>query len=158
MDAGLIRTKKEDKKKRILDNEDSFARTREIASALIDLVLAYKVNLITFEAFSVPKKSSPQNLVKIGFPYAVLATIAAYDDLAAIMMTPQEVKKANCGKAGASKEEVQEVVSKKFAGHPGVEKFLEEVAPSQHNHIWDALGAYVAAGRSDVMRALKIGT
>ncbi len=157
LDAGVITTKKATKKQRILVNEDNLLRIRDIASKLFGLITTYRINLMTYEAFSIPMKANKSNLIKIGFPYGILPTLAVVHDMAIVMSTPQAVKKKICGAVNASKEDVQKEMEKQFGSHPGIKELRQTVAASKHNHVWDALGAYVAAADSDVMRALKIG-
>lgn len=157
LDAGVITTKKATKKQRVLVNEDNLRRTRELSEGLLGLIKTYRINLMTYEAFSLPMQSNKSNLVKLGFPYAILATLSVVYDIAVVMSTPQHVKKKICGKNNASKEAVEKEMEKLFSGHPGIKELRQTVAASKHNHVWDALGAYVAAADSDVMRALKIG-
>lgn len=148
---GVIRTKKEAKKRQILAVEDSFARCREIATALRRLIDEYNVQAIAFEAFSVPMKSNKSNLVKIGHPYGILAALA--EDRPVVMLTPQRVRKDLVEK-GASKDDVERVVAARFADDPVVRAFKSECAKSIQNHAWDALAVYLACWQSDVMRAL----
>jgi Holliday junction resolvasome RuvABC endonuclease subunit len=155
VEMNVVRTKKASKKARILVNEDNFLRGRAIAGKLIELINYYGVDVLTFEALSMPMKASRQNLVKIGMAYAILMGIATAFDLAVVMSTPQQIKKKMCGQIKASKEEVRDAVSPMYDNHPGVITFMDEVPESIREHGWDALAAYVTAEDSDVMKALK---
>jgi Holliday junction resolvasome RuvABC endonuclease subunit len=155
VEMDVIKTKPASKKKRILANEDNFMRGRQICEKLVMLVRHYEVDIITFEAFSLPRKASVINAVKIGMPYGMIIMLSVFPDLAVVMSTPQHIKKANCGRINASKDEVRDVILERFHDHPGVIAFTQTVAPSDQNHGWDALAAYTAAEHSDVMKALK---
>lgn len=155
LEMGVVKTQKAKKKQRILANEDNFMRGRQSAEKIVTLVRHYNVDLITFEAFSVPMKASKSNLIKIGMPYGMLIMLSVMRDLAVVMSTPQHIKKKICGRINASKEEVRDVMLEMFGTHPGVLAFIEEVAPGSREHGWDSLAAYVAAEDSDVMKALK---
>jgi len=154
-EMNVIRTKKASKKLRILANEDNFMRMRYIAERLIAVIEDYKIDAMTFEAFSIPMKASKSNLVKIGMPYTIISTLSVVYDLAVVMSTPQHIKKAICGRINASKEEVEIEVLNQYGKLPAVRAFMESVPETLHNHGWDALAAYIASDASDVMKALK---
>ena len=80
LEMGVLRTKKADKKHKVLVNEDSFERMRFTAERLLDLVKRYDVDIVVFEAMSLPRKASVSNAVKIGQPYALLAMLCTILD------------------------------------------------------------------------------
>jgi Holliday junction resolvasome RuvABC endonuclease subunit len=175
--AGVIRTKKATKKQHVLATEDRFARLREIADVLKEHCVQYAVRALVFESLSMPVKSGRSQLVNIGLPYGLLAMLAVQRNMPAVMPTPQQIKKALCGRASASKEEVEDSVGRHLChwsaatndfresviAHtdrsggecsmifvPG----LSKVPESMRNHAWDAIAGYITALDSDVMRAL----
>lgn len=156
--AGCVRTKKSAKKHGVLATEDNFARLREIAQELREQCAPHAVRLITFEAFSMPMRAGKSAIVKMAYPYGALAMLASLWDIPVVSPTPQQVKKALTGKLSASKEQVEEAVRARMATHAewdgSAEPDLGDLAGSYHNHVWDALAAYVAAQQSDVARAL----
>jgi Holliday junction resolvasome RuvABC endonuclease subunit len=153
-EMGIVETKPA-KDKGLLKTEDQFRRLRYSSERLWTLAEHYEVDAIAFESLSIPQQTSKQNAIKIGHPYGMLGMLAAALDIAVVMMTPQAVKKALCGKANASKADVEQAVKGMFSEQAGVALFIEEYPESKRNHGWDALAAYVAAGESNVMKALK---
>jgi Holliday junction resolvasome RuvABC endonuclease subunit len=153
-EIGVISTKPT-KAKGLLKTEDQFRRLRETNGKLWQLAQHYNIAAIAFESLSIPQQSSKQTAIKIGHPYGSLAMLAVAHDAACVMMTPQALKKALCGHVKASKEEVMLAVQDRFADQSAAVRFAETVAMSKQNHGWDALAAYIAAGQSDVMKALK---
>jgi len=146
------------KHKGLLKSEDSFARLRELGGKIGNLATTYKVDALCFESLSIPQITSKQNAIKIGYPYGILGMLAVVMSIPVIQVTPQAVKKALCGRNNASKEEVQTELELRFRSdvHYGVRQFQESCPQSKRNHAWDALGVYVAAGQTDVMKALKV--
>ncbi len=153
LDIGVIWTKTGNK--RLLKSEDAQRRLRYTSERLWALADKYEIDAIAFESISMPQVTSKQNAVKIGFAYALIAMLAAILDIAMVMRTPQAVKMAVCGTKSASKGAVEKAVRVLFGGHPAVLKFINQTARGRQNHGFDALAAYVAAGDSDVMKALK---
>jgi Holliday junction resolvasome RuvABC endonuclease subunit len=155
LEMGAISTKPA--KGKVLKTEDQFSRLRYTNAKLWQLCGYYDVDALAFESLSIPQQTSKQSAIKIGHPYGSLAMLAVALDLACVMITPQALKKALCGASGASKQDVQAAVVAAFGEHPGVKRFAESTAKTRRNHGYDALAAYMAAGHSDVMKALKRG-
>ena len=153
LEMGVITTKPAKKKE--LKTHNQFHRLRETNARLYRLGIKYSVDALAFESLSIPRKASKQNAIKIGHPYGSLAMLAEVLDIACVMSTPQAIKKTLCGKINASKDDVQRVVARMWGRQPAVRQFVKKTAASRHNHGWDALAAYVAAGNTDVMKALK---
>jgi crossover junction endodeoxyribonuclease RuvC len=154
LEMGAISTKPA-KAKGVLKTEDQFLRLRDTNGKLWQLCDHYDVDALAFESLSIPQQTSKQNAIKIGHPYGSIAMLAVALDLACVMMTPQALKKALCGAINASKDDVQAAVEAHFREHPAVKRFIETYPRTKRNHGWDALAAYMAAGHSDVMKALK---
>jgi Holliday junction resolvasome RuvABC endonuclease subunit len=148
---GVIRTKKATKKQNLLASEDSFQRTRDIAAALTGIVRANNVKALAFEAFSPPQRASKMNLVKIGFPYGVLAALAVEHELPTIQMSPQRIRKV----LGTDSKDAAEALLR--GAFPEAWRLLEDagVAEGMRNHAWDALAAYMASWDTDTMRMLR---
>jgi Holliday junction resolvasome RuvABC endonuclease subunit len=161
---GVVRTKVSSNK-RILKNEDSFARMRHMAEELEKLSMRgteHSVRALVFESLSLPQQTSKQAAVKIGMPYGLLAQLAATLNIPVVMVTPQRVKNAVCGADNASKHAVEIEMRKRFlpAKVRGgvINDFLSSTPASLHNHAWDALAVYVASTDMDVMKALLHGS
>lgn len=155
---GVIRTAASAKKMKVLKSSDSERRIREIAVGLSGLITRHEVDIIVYESFSMPQKSPKSAVVKIGLPYGVLGALSVVHALPCVQSTPQAVKKALCGKANASKDEVEQATRSRFAGggsDAAIAQFERMVAATYRNHAWDALSCYFAAMDSDVMLALR---
>jgi len=160
---GVVRTKVS-ANKRILKNEDSFARMRHMGEELERLTgrgTENSIRAMVFESLSLPQQTSKQLAVKIGMPYGLLAQLAATMNIPVVMVTPQRVKNAVCGADNASKQAVEAAMRKRFLPvkvHGGaINAFLSTTPASLHNHAWDALAVYVASTDTDVMKALLHG-
>jgi Holliday junction resolvasome RuvABC endonuclease subunit len=148
---GIVRTQK-DSRKQTLATEDNFARARFIAREIRTLIDRFAINVLAFESYSAPRNASTAG--KVALCYGVLADIAAERDLAVVMVTPQRIKKAVCGSKSASKEEIIEKLEAEYGRGPGV-RALADYPKGQHNHAWDAVAAWHAAGDTDVVRILR---
>lgn len=155
LNMDVIVTKKSQLK--VTVNADNLSRNRELARALDECIDRYDVTMLTYESYSMPQQANKPNLVKIGFPYGILAALGEVYGLPTVMRTPQAVKKAVCGHVGVSKRDVEDTLKARF--YPGneqaVDEFERRVPNGRRNHAWDAIGAFVAAETSDVMRALR---
>lgn len=155
LEMGVAVTKKSQLK--VTVNEDNLSRNRELSKFLNDRIDKYNVSILAYESYSMPQMANKPNLVKIGFPYGILAALGEVYSVATVMRSPQAVKKAVCGGVGVSKKDVEDTLKARF--YPGneevVDAFERKVPPGRRNHAWDALGAFVAAEESDVLRALR---
>lgn len=155
---GVIETKASDKKQRVLSADDSFRRAREIASALHLLIENWKPKVVCFEAASFPRNSS--TAAKLGMGYGVIAAVielvSERRGLPAISVSPQDLKRAVCGKASASKVEVTDACRfmLKRSDSSAIPWFEYNVPETHRNHGWDSLGALFASLDSDVIRAV----
>lgn len=145
---GVIRTQKSTKKQHVLACEDNFSRAREIAVALRRLVAVHGIRAICAEAMSFPRQASVA--AKIAMVWGILADLTADQNLPLVQPTPQQIKKALCGKASASKTEVEAAVRARYRGLD-----LTGIPSGQHEHVFDSLAAVVASLDSEVLRALR---
>lgn len=145
---GVIRTEKSAAKRNVLAVDDNLRRTFEIYDNLSSLFEG--VSVVCVESMSFPRNSSAA--AKVAMTWGVMASLVKKCGVPLLQVSPQAIKKAVCKKNNASKEEVESAVKSIFPFKAGL---LEDVAPSHHNHAWDALAAVHACMDSDVMRALK---
>lgn len=145
---GVIRTQKSVKKRHVLACEDNFARAREIALRLRSLAVTHDVRAICAEAMSFPRQASVA--AKMAMCWGILADLTADRNLPLVQPTPQHVKKALCGKASASKIEVEAAVRARYCGLD-----LTGIPSGQQEHVFDSLAAVVASLDSEVLRALR---
>jgi Holliday junction resolvasome RuvABC endonuclease subunit len=165
IDKGILKTKPETKKKRIYKADDDARRIRFIFEGLSDVVHKYEIPLAVTEAPSGGGKSA--SAVKgMAFATAIVACLAEAHDLALVTVTAQASKKHNCGKATASKEEMQKAVAKlypalgiEFASNKSRSGFtgdFEDIADSICAvHTAEKDPAVVMAGASSIQRKKK---
>jgi crossover junction endodeoxyribonuclease RuvC len=156
---GVVRTKKSDKKRKVLASDDNLRRAREVHKALLAAMGAteplngdFDVAAICVESMSFPRNSS--TAAKIALSWGILASIAEQFGLPIVQASPQEIKKKLCGHADASKEEVEANVRAMYALRADC-GLLRDVPKSLREHAWDALSAVAACQDSDVIRMAK---
>lgn len=140
----VLRTKKSTAKALVAD--DNVRRSREIAASLLELC-KHRPVAICAEAMSHPRNASAAG--KLSMSWGVLSAISALLDIPIVQASPQRIKKATCGRADASKAEVQRAL---------VDRFGALVWPTPGGvieHAADALGAVIACLDSDVMRMAR---
>lgn len=155
---GLIRTKKSSKKENVRVADDTFRRARYISRQLLNLVKEYDIKLICFENFSPPRNASVAG--KLAHIYGAIAMLTEFYNLPVAAATPQAIKKAVCGKMGASKIEVTLVIKRRYrtrSNYKVIRLFEEEYQDisKNWNHAWDSLGAMVACADNDALRVLR---
>ena len=143
----VFRTAKDDRKGRTLAVEDNVRRAREIAVYLGRVVEELEPIAIAAEAMSFPRSSSVA--AKVALTWGVLVALAERHELAIVQASPQEVKRALCGRKDASKDDVAEKLRGRW---PELEQLEESVTRSQREHPYDALAAAAVAMTSDVVR------
>ena len=146
VDAGLIATTKSDAKRKVRASEDNLERAKEIFSALDGLAERWGVTAVCAETMSFPRNSAAA--AKMAMCWGVLAAIVQKRGLALAQASPQEVKKASCGKKDASKEEVPTSVGSRY---PEIQNCVKGVAPSRREHPYDAAATVVACLGSEVL-------
>jgi Holliday junction resolvasome RuvABC endonuclease subunit len=113
VDKRILKTSPATKKKRIYKADDDARRIRYIFEGLTDVVQKYSIPLVVTEAPSGGGKSA--SAVKgMAFATAIVACLAEAHDLALVTVTAQASKKHNCGRATASKEEMQKAVAQRY--------------------------------------------
>lgn len=145
---GVIRTTKSSKKTRTLASEDNIRRAREIAHDLMEIVGRWQPKVICAEAMSFPRNSGAA--AKVAMAWGIVAAILAKEALPLVQPSPQAVKKAVCGKASASKEEVQRAMERAHR----LPRFLSGIPKGLHEHPIDSLAVIHASLESDVILAI----
>ena len=149
--AGVIETKKSNKKTNTLAADDDTARTLEVAAVLSSLIETYRPILICSEAMSWPRSSSAAR--KVALAWGALIALAG-DRIPINQVSPQNLKQAVVGSPTAAKSEVEAAMLSRW---PEIEGYLDEVklAGSKRNHAYDAAGAAYACLSSDLVRTLR---
>lgn len=148
---GIIRTEKSDKKRKVLASDDNLRRARELVRAFHPI--AEGTVAICAEAMSFPRNSSAA--AKVAMCWGVVACLSELMDVPIVQVSPKELKRAVCGNATASKEEVAKALDQRFGRTFAEELVGKGVAPSFHEHPYDALGAVVASLESEVLRMAR---
>lgn len=148
---GVIRTEKSDAKRNVMASDDNLRRAREIYEAVRG-ILTPSPFAICAETMSFPRNSGAA--AKVAMCWGVIASLSAEKGIPVVQASPQEIKKVLCGARGASKEEVQEAVLKRYPENV-VLRELTGIIPSQREHAFDAVAAVVACLKSDVMRVAR---
>lgn len=139
LDGGVIITKKSTRKGRVRAVDDNLRRTREIARELLRLFDG--VGLVCIEAIAFGAKGTKQNAAKQGMSIGAIATACEASGRALLQATPQEIKKATCGRIGVSKDEVAEALTR---DHPSLAIVLARLNKTQREHCSDSFGAIIA--------------
>lgn len=148
--AGVFQTEKSSKKRKVLAADDNLRRATEISEFMSMLIEEHRIQAICAESMSFPRSSSVA--AKMAMCWGVICALAALRGIPIVQASPQEIKVAVTGKKTASKEEVQEAVSKKLS----LASFLDGTARSFHEHVYDSGAAILTAtATSDVIRILK---
>jgi len=141
---GVLETEKSDKKRAVKATDDNLRRTREMVRMLLPILAGQQIRAICAESMSFPRNSSASN--KVGICWGIIGTLAEMMNLPIVQSSPQDIKKHVCGRRDASKEEIQEVMAKRFS--LDLDSFLK----SKREHCFDALGAVEAAMDSEIVR------
>lgn len=146
---GVIRTQKADGKRKVRASEDNLERAKEISKELQTILTLYPASLICAETMSYPRNSAAA--AKMAICWGVLAAIAQQRGIALTQASPQEVKKAVCGKKDASKEDVKVALDSMFPSMlTGTLGLCSKIPASVQEHPYDALAAVIACRDSEV--------
>ena len=147
----VIRTKKDERKGKVLASDDNFRRTRAIYSALKGVLQEYPIVALTAEAMSYPRNAAAAG--KMSLAWGVIASLAEEFQLPTAQATPQRIKKTLCGNIKATKEEVQDELRRRYKGQ--FFGFQEALPKTQWEHGFDAVGSVVTCLDSDVLRMAR---
>lgn len=151
VEVGVIETKKSAKKTGTLAASDDHRRGQEIVGALTDVFDRYNPVAAAAEATSLPRNSSSAH--KIGIGGGVWLTLLCQRDVPLSEGSPQAIKKKLCGKATASKVEIQEEMERRYPGQ--FDEFKVKYARGKWEHGFDAGAAVVACLDSDVFKMAR---
>ena len=144
---GVVKTSKENKKRAVYASDDNVRRIGELTEALAALLNG--VHCVCAEAMSFPRSASVAN--KMGIAWGVLGALCHDRDIPIIQASPQELKKSITGNKTASKEAVQDAVSRELG-----ESFtarIQEITAGMREHPSDAAAAALYSLKSDVVKA-----
>lgn len=147
---GVIETKKNTRKHKVLACEDNFVRAKSIATSIQTLIHEHNVTAICAESMSFPRNAS--NAAKMALTWGALAGICEARMLSMVQPTPQTIKKKLTGRRDASKLDIQDALIMRY---PDVEPQLKELPKTKREHAADALGAVVASLDSDIIHMAR---
>lgn len=151
IDVGAFETKKDPRKQRVLCADDEFRRAREIARYLDELLQRHgRPAVVCFEAMSYPRNSV--TVRQMALAWGAAAAVIELRSMADSHASPQAIKKALCGVANASKEQVRRALVERY-GEP-LERLLAPLSAKLATHPCDALGAVIACKDDPVVRAM----
>lgn len=146
----VVRTEKSNRKAHVRAAEDQHRRACILAGVLHRLVAEYRVVAFAVEAPSFGRGGNGSGAAfKTGISWGVISTLALLLDLPVVQASPQDVKKALCGRKNASKEDVEGAIERRYPD------LSWPRAKDDREHVADAAGVVVACLDSEVVRALR---
>ncbi len=142
-----LETEKSNKKLAVRASDDNTRRAREMFKPLYQAMSYLEPKVIVAEAMSFPRNSSASH--KLGISWGIIVTMSCFFELPIVQVSPQQIKKAVCGKRDASKEEIQNALSAKHKIP------LELFTKDRREHPFDAIGALEASMDSEVIRVAR---
>lgn len=157
---GVVRTKKSDKKQRVLAADDNIRRLRELYRPIDSLVRdgilpgqpargrgkqvvfgpPTNVKLLCAEKMSFPRNASAA--AKMAMSWGLIVASLERWGLPLLQASPQDIKRRVTGDASASKEDVQNALKKRFGR--GLARMVSSLPEGEHEHAFDALASAVA--------------
>ena len=153
LDCGVIQTEKMSTKENVSTTADSMRRAVKINNTLRDAMGSQKFDLVVVEAMSWPRNAGAA--IKMAMAWGAIAPLIR--DYPLIEVGPQALKLAVAGSKSATKKEVEMGVRKQIPATSS--ELLEALIPKRalREHCWDALGAVLAAQRTEKWALLQTG-
>lgn len=166
--AGVIRTKKDPRKKTVKAMDDRVERAREIARELRKLLdgniatshggLNARPTALCVEAFGAPPSAPKPTYLMMGLVWGVIAALATERNLPVVQVRPQDVRRLILGRTGrpghAGKEDVKLALYARF-GQASLDALFDDVSSSYRVHAFDAMGIVLGCYESEVLRLLR---
>lgn len=153
LDCGVIQTEKMSTKESVSTTADSMRRAVKINNTLRDAMGSKKFDLVVVEAMSWPRNAGAA--IKMAMAWGAIAPLIR--DYPLIEVGPQALKLAVAASKSATKKEVELGVRKRIPALSS--ELLETLVPKRalREHCWDALGAVLAAQRTEKWALLQTG-
>jgi crossover junction endodeoxyribonuclease RuvC len=148
--VGVLRTKKSARKRGTLASDDNLRRARELYAGLSALERVWRPAVVCAESMSFPRNAGAA--AKMSIAWGVLAALTEARGLPLVQCSPQQLKRAVCESASASKLDVLGALTHRY---PALLLKLADTPRSLWEHPVDALGAVHAALGSEVVRTLR---
>jgi crossover junction endodeoxyribonuclease RuvC len=149
----LFTTEKSSKKSNVLATGDNFRRSKEIYVGIKQQIVEWSPKVLALESMSFPRNASVA--AKMAYAWGVVAAIASETGIPVVQVTPQGLKKHLTDKNNASKEEIQEALFNKYGEALLLEAGLNDIAKGGWEHPLDALGAVLAASKSEIFSLIN---
>lgn len=173
--AGVILTRKESRKRKIIENDDLVRRIRQLRAELIGLTCYPEVGRKRRRRSNGPVVGRDEMLPAIancayvateemswgfqgtkahrqlGMAWGVIVSVVEGHRKGLVGIAPRDLKAKLTGNNSASKEAVRDAILQR----PGYDRFAEVLKTypkGQHEHIGDAIGAAIASLETDVAR------
>jgi Holliday junction resolvasome RuvABC endonuclease subunit len=140
LEMSVIQTKPSHKKQKIYVEDDNIIRVKYIVKELVRIIKKYDIKIITIEAFTTNPKNSNVNRKNYGI-VSVIATISEIFGIPLFTVTPHQIKIGIANKKSASKDEIIEIITKKY---PETLK-LKPKAKGKHEHCYDGFATIITA-------------
>lgn len=159
--CGVITTEKMSSGEKVSNTVDSLRRAALIQNELRDALEDFQereaanIDLVIVEAMSWPRNAAAA--IKMAMAWGAISTVIMNLQRPLIEVGPQEIKKVTAGGRSATKKEVEEGVKKVITLQSA--QLLEQLVPKRalREHCWDALGAVLAAQRTEKWLLLQSG-
>ena len=152
LDGGVVTTKIDSRKKRVLDADDNIRRTRELVRGLLySKAEPNAADYICVEGQSWPRSASAS--IKVAFCWGIIATIAELYELPIIQISGKSMKKTLTGRVTASKDQVMEAVLQ-YSGFDRLAEIIVDMTLDDRDHLTDAAGIAIVSIDSDIARAV----
>ena len=153
LDCGVIQTEKLESGESVSNTIDSMRRATKIYTALSAAMRGRSFDVVVVEAMSWPRNAGAS--IKMAMAWGALAPLIAGYPI--VEVGPQALKLAVAGTKSATKKEVEAGVRKQIPGTSS--SLLESLIPKRalREHCWDALGAVLAALRTEKWALIQAG-
>lgn len=141
------RTEPSAKKRDVRASEDLVRRCRELAVALERAIAEWHPAVACAETMSWPRDQKAAT--RVALAWGIIAAVLERHGIPLVQASPQEVKKALCGRKDASKDDVQ------LAVENAVEAVTWPAQKTLHEHAADAIAVVLACRDSELLRALR---
>lgn len=148
----VFRTRKSDRKRRVLSADDDFRRACELANFARHAFASYQPVAVCSEAMSYPRNSA--SAAKIGMSIGIVAALATQHGLPCLQISPQALKQRLCGNKSAAKAAVLASLAARYP-EADFDSLLRHLPATEMEHAWDALGSVVACLDSTELRTVR---
>lgn len=149
----VIETEKNETSEKVSSTVDNLRRAQKIHTALSETFEEAKPDLVVVEAMSWPRNSA--SALKMAMAWGAIAPLLY--DIPVIEIPPQDIKKLATGGKSATKDAVTRGVLNLLPSSAWAKEVIElhVLKASLREHCYDALGAVLAAQRTEKYQLLR---